>query len=132
MIPSFVSRRLRWAWLAGGATVLWMNRRDAARWARFARRSIAGRDQLTLDSWLTEARVRAAITVDPVLRADPGLDDVVVDDGRVTVRTNSASWPDEATHLNGLRKVKGVADVSCEPGVLIGGVRVTADGVPVV
>jgi hypothetical protein len=108
-----------------------MNRRDAARWARFARRSVAERDQLTLQSWLTEARVRAAITIDPVLRADPGLEDVVVAGGKVTVRTTSMSWPDEATHLNGLRKVKGIADVSCEPGSLIGGVRVTADGFPV-
>ena len=132
MLPSFVSRRVRWVWLAGVGTAVWMNRRDAARWWRFARRSIDRRDELDLHTWLTEARVRAAVTLDPVLRCDPGLDDVVVDDGNVTVRTASASWPDAATHLNGLRKVKGVANVWCEPGALLGGVRVTTDGVPVI
>jgi hypothetical protein len=131
MLPSFIARRVRWVWLAGVATSLWMNRRDVARWLRFGQRSIAQRDQLSFASWLTEARVRAAISIDPVLRCDPGLDDVVVEDGSVTLRTGSASWPDTVTHLNGLRKVKGVANIACEPGVLIGGVRIGTDGAPV-
>ncbi|MDO8362645.1 MAG: hypothetical protein Q7V88_07095 [Actinomycetota bacterium] len=132
MIPTFVSRRLRWVWLAGIGTTLWVNRRDVARWLRFARRSVAQRDKFDLQTWLTEARVRAAITVDPVLRCDPDLDDVVVEDGNVTIRTASMSWPDSVTHLNGVRKVKGVADVRCEPGELVGGTRVTSYGVPVI
>jgi hypothetical protein len=111
---------------------MWMNRRDVARWGRFVRRSVADRDRFSLESWLTEARVRVAITSDPVLRCDPALDDVVVEEGNVTVMTSSASWPDAITHLNGLRKVKGVADVTAEPGALVGGVHVSIDGFPVV
>jgi hypothetical protein len=127
-----VSRRVRWFWLAGLATSLWTNRRDVARWARFARRSSTRRDRGDLASWMTEARVRAAISLDPMLRRDPSLDDVVVEDGRVSIRTASATWPDVATHVNGLRKVKGVADVRCEPGRLIGDVPVPADDVATV
>jgi len=131
-MPSFVARRIRWAWLAGLGTALWMNRRDVVRWTRFASRSVSLRDELTFDTWWTEARVRAAITMDPVLRNDPDLDDVEVSDGRVTVRTSSASWPDAVTHINSLRKVKGVAEVACEPGALLGGIRVATDGTPVI
>jgi hypothetical protein len=104
-----------------------MNRRDVARWARFARRTAKRRDRGDLASWMTEARVRAAISLDPVLRRDPVLDDVVVADGRVEIHTASTTWPDIETHVNGLRKVKGVAEVRCEPGARIDGVHVSAN-----
>jgi len=115
MLPSFIARRVRWIWVAGVATTVWMNRRDATRWLKFAARSVAQRDQLDLHSWATEARVRMAITTDPVLRCDPDLDDVVVNGGAVTVRTAPSSKWEDGPHLHALRKVKGVADVWCEP-----------------
>ncbi len=132
MIPTFLSRRLRWVSLAGLASALWINRRDVARWLRFGRRSIRRGESLDLSAWMTEARVRAAVSLDPVLRADPSLDDIEVDDGNVTIRTRTTTWPDLATHMSGLRKVKGVADVRFEPGRLVGGTRLAADGTPVI
>lgn len=116
MVPSFIARRIRWIWLAGVAGAVWMNRRDAARWWRFAARSVADRRRFDLSAWMTEARVRAAVTADPVLRADPDFDDVEVHQGEVTVRTaGTANW-DAGAHLDTLRKVKGVTQVSCQPG----------------
>jgi len=114
MIPSFIARRFRWIWFTGVGTALWINRRDVARWGRFVGRSISNRDQLDLHSWMTEARVRAAITTDPVIRCDPDLDDVVVEGSNVTIHTNSHTG-DVAPHLDALRKVKGVAKVWCAP-----------------
>lgn len=115
MMPAFIARRVRWVWFAGLATAVWMNRRDAARWLRFGARSIARRDQLDLQTWLTEARVRAAITTDPVLRCDPDLDDVEIANGKVTVRTGGVANWNAGTHLDALRRVKGVAHVACMP-----------------
>ena len=115
MMPSFVSRRLRWFWMAGIGTAAWMNRRDVARWARFGARSIAERDRFDLHEWLTEARVRAAITTDPVLRCDPRLDDVVVAQGKVIIRSRPVEAAHTDPHLDTLRKVKGVADVTWFP-----------------
>jgi hypothetical protein len=118
MLPSFVARRVRVAWLAGAGTALWLNRRDVARWLRFVQRSVAARDEFDLHSWLVEARVRAAVTSDAVLRSDPSLSDVVVEDGTVTVHL-AASGRDAIGRLNALRKVKGVADVWCVPNELV-------------
>ena len=115
MVPSFVARRVRWAWLAAVSTALWVNRRDVLRWIVFLRRSLAQRGEITMSSWMTEARVRAAISRDPVLRADPALDDVEVDDGRVVLRSRLAAWPGSADHVARLGRVKGVAEVSCRP-----------------
>ncbi|MEQ1701086.1 MAG: hypothetical protein ABMA25_13310 [Ilumatobacteraceae bacterium] len=117
LIPPFIARRVRWVWFAGLTTAVWMNRRDAARWLRFGTRSVQQRDDFDMKSWLTEARLRAAVTADPVLRSDPDFDDIEVHEGEVTVRTaGTANW-DTGNHLDALRRVKGVAHVACRPRI---------------
>ena len=106
-----VRRRTRPVWLAGLATAAWMNRKDIARWTEFVRRSVRQRRMLSLSDLLTEAKVRLALTADPVLRRDPALQDLAVHDGVVTLMTATPAWPDSAAHINRLKQVKGIADV---------------------
>lgn len=115
MFPRFISRRLRWAWLAAIAGAIWTNRRDARRWARFVRRTFEERVDFDFGRFMLEARVRAALSFDPVLRRSAAIDDVVVNDGRVSLLTTAATWPDVERHLGNLRRVKGVTDVECTP-----------------
>jgi hypothetical protein len=90
----------------------WRNRRDVLRWFGFARSAMAERGTRPLAELLTEARVRAAVSADAGLRQDPGLRDVRVSDGVVTLATSRPDWPQQ--HINPMRrleKVKGVASV---------------------
>lgn len=106
-----IRRRTRPLWLAALATAAWMNRQDIARWTEFVRRSVRQRRMLSLSDLITEAKVRLALTADPVLRRDPALKDLAVHDGVVTLITNTPAWPDSAAHIKRLRQVKGIADV---------------------
>jgi len=115
MLPRFISRRLRWAWLAAIAGAVWTNRRDARRWARFARRTFEERADFDLNRFMLEARVRAALSFDPVLRRSPAIEDVVVNDGKVSLLSTAPTWPDVDRHLASLRRVKGVTDIECTP-----------------
>jgi len=112
MIPRIVSRRIRPLWIAALASAAWVNRKDVIRWTEFLRRAVRQREARPLSEWITEAKVRAAVTSDPVLRRDPALKDLAVNDGVVTLMTNSQPWPDSAEHVRRLKRVKGVADVT--------------------
>jgi hypothetical protein len=111
MIPRIVKRRIRPMWVAALASAAWVNRKDVLRWSDFIRRAVRQRQTRPLADWITEAKVRAAVTSDPVLRRDPALKDLAVNDGVVTLLTSTASWPDEGAHVRRLTKIKGIADV---------------------
>ncbi len=113
-------RRMMWASLA---SALWANRRDVARWAGFARRAVLERDRRPLSDLLTEAKVRAAVTSDPLLRRDPALSDLRVDDGVVTLLTSTPGWPDPRDEVVRLTRVKGITDITTrlDPGGEQGG-----------
>jgi len=111
MIPRIVKRRIRPMWVAALASAAWVNRKDVLRWTDFIRRAVRQRQTRPLADWITEAKVRAAVSSDPVLRRDPALKDLAVNDGVVTLLTSTASWPDEGAHVRRLTRIKGIADV---------------------
>jgi len=111
MIPRAVNKRIRLMWMATLASAMWVNRKDVIRWANFAKRAFRQGRSRPLADLLTEAKVRAAVTADPVLRRDPALTDLAVHNGVVTLLTSTASWPDEEAHLRRLLKIKGIGDV---------------------
>lgn len=115
MIPRLVRRRIRPLWIAALASAAWVNRKDLGRWSDFLRRAVRQRQTRPLSELITEARVRAAVSSDPVLRRDPALDDVAVRDGVVTLLTHTSAWPDSAEHVKRLRRVKGIAEVNALP-----------------
>jgi hypothetical protein len=112
MLPRVVSRRIRPLWIAALASAAWVNRKDVVRWSEFLRRAVLQRQSRPLSDWVTEAKVRAAVTSDPVLRRDPALKDLAVRDGVVTLMTTTAAWPDSDEHVRRLKRVKGIADVT--------------------
>jgi len=93
------------------AAALWANRRDVTRWWSFLRRAVTNSRNQPLSETIKEARVRAAVSADPLLRRDPVIDDLSYDAGVVTLRTNTPSWPDREHLLRRLRTVPGVTDV---------------------
>jgi hypothetical protein len=99
-------------WLAALASAAWVNRKDVARWFEFLRRAVSQRQTRPLSDLITEAKVRAAVTSDPVLRRDPALKDLAVRDGVVTLMTNTAAWPDSGSHVRKLTRIKGIDDVT--------------------
>ncbi len=115
MIPRVVTRRVRPLWIAALASAAWVNRKDLHRWTEFVRRAVNQRRTRPVSELITEARVRAAVTADPVLRRDPALADVAVHDGVVTLLTRTPAWPDSGDHLKRLKRVKGIADVTAVP-----------------
>jgi hypothetical protein len=106
-----VLRRLGWLSIA---SALWTNRRDVKRWLDFGRRAVQERDRRPMADLITEAKVRAAVTRDPLLRRDAALEDLRVDDGVVTMLTNTASWPDPRDQIVKLKQVKGITDVTAQ------------------
>jgi len=112
MIPRVVKRRIRPMWIAALASAAWVNRNDVARWVEFMRRAVRQRQTRPLSEWITEAKVRAAVSSDAVLRRDPALKDLAVRDGVVTLVTTTAAWPDSRDHVRRLKRVKGIADVT--------------------
>ena len=115
MIPRVVSRRVRPLWITALASAAWVNRKDLRRWAEFLRRSVRQRQTRPVSELITEARVRAAVSADPVLRRDPALEDIAVRDGVVTLLTRTPAWPDSGNHLKRLKRIKGIADVTAVP-----------------
>lgn len=112
MIPRVVTRRIRLMWIATLASAAWVNRKDVVRWSEFLRRAALQHQSQPLSEWITEAKVRFAVSSDPVLRRDPALKDLTVRDGVVTLLTSSTAWPDSAAHVRRLKRVKGIADVT--------------------
>jgi hypothetical protein len=111
MIPKAVKRRIRPLWIAGIASAGWANRADVRRWAEFAKRAVTERRTRPVSDLVTEARARAAITADPLMRRDPTLKSLTVTNGIVTLLTTSATWPESANRMSKLRRVKGIDDV---------------------
>ena len=57
-----------------------------------------------------EARVRASLTSDPILRADPSIRDVRVHDGIVVLET-PADWHNKGLAIARIAQLKGVESV---------------------
>jgi hypothetical protein len=116
MIPRPIARRIRPLWVAAAASAAWTNRDDLLRWTRFARLAFDERKTRTIPDLLTEVRVRAAVSANPLLRHDAGLKDLTVSNGIVTLHTTDAEWPEpEETHIRRLKRVRGISDVILQP-----------------
>jgi len=95
---------------ASALAFLWVNRRDVARWARFAKRAASRSSRPSAPDLKLEARVRASVSADPVLRHDPSLRDLRVHDGVVTLET-PPEWHNASLAVARLRQVEGVESV---------------------
>jgi hypothetical protein len=91
-------------------SALWSNRRDLVRWAHFAKRAAVPATRPNSDDLKLEARVRASLSADPLLRADPSIRDVRVHDGIVVLET-PADWHNKSLAITRLSQVKGVESV---------------------
>jgi hypothetical protein len=89
---------------------LWSNRRDVARWANFAKRAATPSTRPKTADLKLEARVRASLSSDPVLRADPSIRDVRVRDGIVVLET-PADWRNKGLAITRLTQIPGVESV---------------------
>ena len=90
--------------------MLWTNRRDVARWAKFAKRAATPATRPRTEDLKLEARVRASLSSDPALRSDPSIRDVRVRGGVVVIEA-PAEWHNKAIALARVREVKGVESV---------------------
>lgn len=117
-LPALLSPRLlrrgwtRRMWIATVLAALWANRIDVRRWARFAVRAVRERGRRPLSDVVTEMKVRAAVSSDPLLRRDQALDDLRVEDGVVTLLTTTAGWPDPRDQMVKIKQVRGITDVT--------------------
>jgi hypothetical protein len=105
-------RRMCRMWIGSVLSAMWVNRADVRRWAGFVARAFQDRGGRPISELLTEAKVRAAITSDPLLRRDTSLADLRVDDGVVTLLTRTDGWPDPRDQMVTLKQVKGITDVT--------------------
>jgi len=103
-------KSIRPMWRSAVIAFMWANRRDAMRWARFARRAAARNTRPDAEDLKLEARVRASLSADPVLRQDPSIRDLRVHDGVVVLETPS-NWHNRALAMTRLAQVKGVEAV---------------------
>jgi hypothetical protein len=115
MIPRAINRKIRPMWIAAVVTAAWANRADLCRWLGFVQRAVEQRHTRPVSDVLTEAKVRVVVSADPLLRRDPTLEDVTVDDGVVTLLTTAAPWPDSSRRIDRLKRVKGISEVSFGP-----------------
>lgn len=99
-------------WFATVLAALWANRVDVRRWARFVVRAVRERGRRPVSDVVTELKVRAAVTGDPLLRRDGALADVCVEDGVVTLLTTTAGWPDPRDQMVKIKQVRGITDVT--------------------
>ena len=103
-------RRIRPMWRSAMLAFLWANRRDVARWARFVKRALTPATRPDSQDLKLEAKVRASLSADPLLRQDPSIRDVRVRDG-VVVLESPAGWHNKALAVTRLSQVKGVESV---------------------
>lgn len=118
MLPRPLRRRFRPMWIAALASAAWANRQDLRRWINFAKDALNEREQRPMAEILTEAKVRAAVSMDPVLRRDPELRDLAVRNGVVTLFTTEPGGRDRFARL---ARVKGITRV--EPAVVPSALR---------
>ena len=104
-------RQAKPLWRSAALAFLWANRRDAVRWARFVTRAAAKKKtRPDARDLRLEAKVRAALSADPLLRQDPSIRDVRVRDGVVVLET-PAGWHNKGLAVTRLGQVKGVESV---------------------
>lgn len=116
LLGRFGPRRwFRRLWMASLVSALWVNRRDVKRWAAFASNAVRERDERPMSDVITEAKVRMAVSSDPLLRRDATLEDLHVTDGVLTLLTTTAGWPDPRDQMVKLKQVKGITDVTTTP-----------------
>lgn len=89
---------------------LWANRRDVARWSKFAKRAAMPATRPATADLKLEARVRASLSSDPLLRTDPSIRDLRVHDGIVVLET-PADWHNKNLAITRLTQLKGVESV---------------------
>ena len=107
---TFFRRRLRPVWRTAALAFLWTNRRDVMRWTKFAKRAATSAERPSPADLKLEARVRASLSADPVLRADASIRDVRVHDGIVVLEA-PADWKNKSLAVTRLTQVKGVESV---------------------
>ena len=110
VMSSFIRRAVGHLLRVAALALLWTNRRDAARWARFAKRAGAPSSRPDPQDLKLEARVRASISADPILRVDPSIRDLRVRDGAVVLETPRV-WHNEVLAISRLRQLDGVESV---------------------
>ncbi len=103
-------RPLRPFYRSAALAFLWSNRDDVGRWFRFAKRAVTPATRPNAADLKLEARVRATLSADSVLRADPSIRDVRVRDG-IVVLESPAEWHNRTVAIERVRKVKGVESV---------------------
>ena len=97
-------------WRSAALAFLWSNRRDVGRWVSFAKRSARPASRPAREDLVLEARVRAALSADPVLRSDPSIRDIRVHNGVVVIES-PAQWHNRAVAVTRIMQVKGVESV---------------------
>ena len=110
MMFSKIRRPFRPMYRSALLAMLWTNRRDVARWAKFAKRAAMPATRPRTEDLKLEARVRASLTSDPALRSDPSIRDVRVRGGVVVIEA-PAEWHNKTIALARVREVKGVESV---------------------
>lgn len=103
-------RPLRPMYRSAALAMLWTNRRDVARWAKFAKRAVNPSSRPKTEDLKMEAKVRASLSSDPVLRNDPSIRDVRVRDGIVVLET-PLEWHNKGLALSRIGQIKGVESV---------------------
>ena len=105
-----IRKPLRPFYRSAAVAVLWANRRDALRWAKFAKRAASGGTRPTAADLKLEARVRLSLSLDPVLRQDASLQDVRVRNGVVTLQSPDG-WHNRGIAVKRLGQINGVESV---------------------
>lgn len=107
---NLIRKPLRPFYRSAAVAVLWANRRDALRWAKFAGRVANGGTRPTAADLKLESRVRLSLTLDPVLRQDASLKDVRIRNGVVTLQAPDG-WNNRDIAVRRLGKIRGVESV---------------------
>jgi hypothetical protein len=110
MMLKKVRKRLGPMYRSAIVAFLWANRRDVARWTKFARRAALPSSRPRKEDLLLEARVRASLSADPLLRQDPSIRDLRVRDGVVVLETPT-EWHNKGLAVMRLSQIKGVESV---------------------
>jgi hypothetical protein len=105
-----IRKQLRPLYRSAIVAFMWANRRDALRWAQFAKRVATPSTRPSSADLKLEAKVRSSLSVDPLLRQDPSIRDIRVRDG-IVVLESPPEWHNKALAVTRLSQVKGVESV---------------------